>query len=91
MDSPLAPLRGSVGRLHELTRGLDDAQLQAPSYCSEWSIADVLSHLGSGAVDHAPHPRGRAGGPHDPRRLRPVGVGRVEQEVGSGQGGRRAR
>ena len=50
MDSPLAPLRGSVGRLHALTRGLDDAQLQAPSYCSEWSIADVLSHLGSGAV-----------------------------------------
>ncbi len=50
MDSPLAPLRGSVGRLHQLARGLDDAQLEAQSYCSEWSIADVLSHLGSGAV-----------------------------------------
>jgi len=50
MDSPLAPLRGSVGRLHQLTRGLDDAQLEARSYCSEWSIADVLSHLGSAAV-----------------------------------------
>ena len=50
MDSPLAPLRGSVGRLHQLTRGLDDAQLQAQSYDSEWSIADVLSHIGSGAV-----------------------------------------
>ena len=50
MDNPLAPLRGSVGRLHQLTRGLDDAQLEAQSYCSEWSIADVLSHIGSGAV-----------------------------------------
>jgi len=50
MDSPLGPLRHSVGRLHQLCRGLDDAQLRAPSYCAEWSIADVLSHLGSGAV-----------------------------------------
>ncbi len=51
MDSPpLAPLRGSVGRLHQLCRGLDDAQLQARSYCRDWSIAEVLSHLGSSAV-----------------------------------------
>ena len=50
MDSPLPALRGSVGRLHQLCRGLDDAQLEAPSYCRDWSIADVLAHLGSGAV-----------------------------------------
>ncbi len=50
MDSPLAPLRGSVGRLHQLCRGLDDAQLEARSYCRDWSIAGTLSHLGSGAV-----------------------------------------
>jgi uncharacterized protein (TIGR03083 family) len=50
MDSPLAPLRGSVGRLHQLCRGLDDAQLGAQSYCRDWSIAGTLSHLGSGAV-----------------------------------------
>ncbi len=50
MDSPLPPLRGSVGRLHQLCRGLDDAQLQRRSYCRDWQIADVLSHLGSGAV-----------------------------------------
>ncbi len=50
MDNQLAPLRASVGRLHQLCRGLDDAQLEAQSYCSEWSIADVLSHLGSAAV-----------------------------------------
>ncbi len=50
MDNPLGPLRHSVDRLHQLCRGLDDAQLRAPSYCTGWSIADVLSHLGSGAV-----------------------------------------
>jgi uncharacterized protein (TIGR03083 family) len=50
MDSPLAALRHSVERLQPLSRGLDDAQLQTRSYASEWSIADVLSHLGSGAV-----------------------------------------
>jgi uncharacterized protein (TIGR03083 family) len=50
MDSPLPALRNSVGRLHQLCRGLDDAQLEMQSYDSEWSIADVLSHLGSAAV-----------------------------------------
>ncbi len=50
MDRPLPALRASVGRLHALCRGLDDAQLEAQSYCSEWSIAGVLSHLGSSAV-----------------------------------------
>ncbi len=50
MDNPLGALRTSVGRLHQLCRGLDDAQLEARSYCSEWTIAAVLSHLGSGAV-----------------------------------------
>ncbi len=50
MDNPLPALRASVGRLHELCRGLDEAQLEARSFCSEWSIAGVLSHLGSSAV-----------------------------------------
>jgi uncharacterized protein (TIGR03083 family) len=50
MDSPLPALRHSVDRLHRLRHGLDDAQLQTQSYSSEWSIADVLSHIGSGAV-----------------------------------------
>lgn len=34
-----------AGTVHSLTSG----QLEAPSYASEWSIAQVLSHLGSGA------------------------------------------
>ena len=50
MDNPLPALRTSVGRLHEMCRGLDDDQLDAPSYCSDWTIAGVLSHLGSAAV-----------------------------------------
>jgi uncharacterized protein (TIGR03083 family) len=50
MDNPLGPLRASIGRLRELCRGLDDPQLESQSYCTEWSVAQVLSHLGSGAV-----------------------------------------
>ena len=50
MDTPVGALRASVGRLHDLASGLDDAQIVSPSYCDDWSIAQVLSHLGSGAV-----------------------------------------
>jgi uncharacterized protein (TIGR03083 family) len=50
MDSSVSALRASVDRLHELAGGLDDAQVASPSYCDDWSIAQVLSHLGSGAV-----------------------------------------
>lgn len=50
MDTPVGALRASVGRLHDLASGLDDAEIVSPSYCDDWSIAQVLSHLGSGAV-----------------------------------------
>jgi uncharacterized protein (TIGR03083 family) len=50
MDTPLRALRASVDRLHNLVSGLDDADLSAQSYCNDWSVAQVLSHLGSGAV-----------------------------------------
>lgn len=50
MDSPVGALRASVERLRTLAGGLNDAQVASPSYCDEWSIAQVLSHLGSGAV-----------------------------------------
>jgi uncharacterized protein (TIGR03083 family) len=50
MDSPVGALRASVERLHTIASGLNDAQVASPSYCDEWSIAQVLSHLGSGAV-----------------------------------------
>jgi uncharacterized protein (TIGR03083 family) len=42
-------LRTSHDRLTGIAGGLDGAGLRAPSYDSEWSVADVLSHLGSGA------------------------------------------
>jgi uncharacterized protein (TIGR03083 family) len=50
MESAVRPLRASVARLHQLVRGLDVDQLEGPSYDSGWSVADVLSHLGSSAV-----------------------------------------
>lgn len=45
----LDALAGSHDRLSELVQGLDGAGLRRPSYCEGWSIAQVLSHLGSGA------------------------------------------
>ena len=48
-DTTLALLRSSVARLGRIVEPLDDATLERPAYPSEWSIAQVLSHLGSGA------------------------------------------
>jgi uncharacterized protein (TIGR03083 family) len=45
-----AALHASVDRLRELVTPLDGDQLRAQSYASEWTVADVLSHIGSGAV-----------------------------------------
>jgi uncharacterized protein (TIGR03083 family) len=45
----LRALRASQLRLAELVGGLDVAALEGPSYDDDWSIADVLSHLGSQA------------------------------------------
>ena len=50
MESRVSALRSSVDELHELVSGLDDPQVASRSYCDDWSIAQVLSHLGSGAV-----------------------------------------
>src|SRR5262249_36752759 len=44
---------GALRRSHDALRAnvepLDERTLRQGSYCSEWSIAQVLSHLGSGA------------------------------------------
>jgi uncharacterized protein (TIGR03083 family) len=45
----VSALRASHDRLTGIVNPLDSGQLRARSYDSEWSIADVLSHLGSGA------------------------------------------
>jgi uncharacterized protein (TIGR03083 family) len=50
MDNPLPPLTASVGRLRALVEPFDVEQLEGPSYSADWTIADVLSHLGSSAV-----------------------------------------
>ena len=42
-------VRASHDRLAGLVAGLDADGLRAQSYDTEWSVADVLSHLGSGA------------------------------------------
>ncbi len=39
-----------MDRLQAVVGGLDGAQLTGPAYPTEWTVADVLSHLGSGAV-----------------------------------------
>jgi uncharacterized protein (TIGR03083 family) len=44
-----AALRGSHDRLAASVRGLAPDEVTATSYADEWSIAAVLSHLGSGA------------------------------------------
>lgn len=49
MDDLIRALRGSHDRLRGLVAPLDDATLGKRSYAAEWSIAQVLSHLGSGA------------------------------------------
>jgi uncharacterized protein (TIGR03083 family) len=41
-------LRRSHDRLAGFVAGLDDDALGAPSMCTEWTVAQVLSHIGSG-------------------------------------------
>jgi uncharacterized protein (TIGR03083 family) len=48
-DPWIGALRHSHDRLQALVEPLDVGQLEQRSYASEWSIAQVLSHLGSGA------------------------------------------
>ena len=42
-------VRASHDRLAGIVASLDSAELREQSYAKEWSVADVLSHLGSGA------------------------------------------
>lgn len=48
-DSLRTALVASTGRLATLVGPLTPEDLERPAYPSEWTIADVLSHLGSGA------------------------------------------
>jgi uncharacterized protein (TIGR03083 family) len=46
----LAALRVSVARLDAIVSGFDADGIRAQAYPTEWSVADVLGHLGSAAV-----------------------------------------
>ena len=48
-SSALRAVRSSHDRLTALIPGLSTAQLSQRSYCTAWTVADVLSHLGSQA------------------------------------------
>lgn len=50
MATILAALGSSVDHLRSVVEPLSDAQLEQPAYPAEWNVADVLSHIGSGAV-----------------------------------------
>jgi uncharacterized protein (TIGR03083 family) len=45
----IAALWASHHRLDAATKPLTEAEIAGPSYCSDWSTAQVLSHIGSGA------------------------------------------
>jgi uncharacterized protein (TIGR03083 family) len=48
-DRTIAELRANHERLAGEVSGLAEARLTGPSGASEWTVADVLSHLGSGS------------------------------------------
>lgn len=48
IQEPLAALWASHDRLDAATHALTADAVTAPSYCTDWTIAQVLSHLGSG-------------------------------------------
>ncbi len=48
-DATISALRSTHHELAAIVRDLDDEQLLAPSGAAEWPVAQVLSHLGSGA------------------------------------------
>jgi len=49
VDETIAELRANHDRLRSVVEGLADDQLATQSGAASWTIADVLSHLGSGA------------------------------------------
>src|ERR1019366_2298731 len=50
MSERLEALRASATHLRDVVAQLQTDQQVAPAYPSEWTIADTMSHIGSGAV-----------------------------------------
>jgi uncharacterized protein (TIGR03083 family) len=64
VDRSIAVLRKHHDRLAETIAGLTPEQLEGPSAASEWSVAQVLSHLGSGAeIGYGPYAAALTGDP----------------------------
>ena len=67
-DQVIAALRSGHDDLAAYAAALTEDQLTAPSGASEWTVSQVLSHLGSGAEIHqaaVERARARAGSPPD--------------------------
>ena len=50
MNDPQTVLSTSVDHLGQVVADLDETQYTAQAYPSEWNVAQVMSHIGSGAV-----------------------------------------
>jgi uncharacterized protein (TIGR03083 family) len=50
MTNSLEALGASVNHLHSLVEGLSEDQYVASAYPTEWTVADVMSHIGSAAI-----------------------------------------
>ena len=59
----IAALRNSHERLAALAAAVTDAQLTGPSYDKDWTVAQVFSHLGSGAEIALPASRASSAQP----------------------------
>jgi uncharacterized protein (TIGR03083 family) len=46
----LNALQESVAHLYDVASGIEPIDYTSPAYPSEWTVADTMSHLGSGAV-----------------------------------------
>ena len=70
-DAHVDALRSSVGRLHDVVAALTDGDATRQAYPTEWTIADVLSHIGSGAVIMQRHLEDSLGGRDTPDDFAP--------------------
>jgi uncharacterized protein (TIGR03083 family) len=61
-------LAGSHDRLCDLVGDLNEDSLRQPSYCDDWTIAQVLSHIGSGAEIFAKYVDATVAGDPPPSR-----------------------
>ena len=50
MSNSLDALESSVDHLRSLVEGLSESQYVASAYPTEWTVADVMSHIGSAAI-----------------------------------------